>query len=291
MFRVLPIIAALLTVFFLIMLIIEPKTEVPFSLTVLAERTTELGQPGTPNALLALQKQPLCAANHWSLDSTTPAKVYQVTIPPKALQQHKNLVFFQHAAINNQFAIVYGQPNQCWHIKASGRSLPFAQRFVRSMFPNNAISGLTDDSNIYIILQDAKSRNLWLGITDRESFQKQASHKWLICGLYIGALLIYTVIGLTIGLWQRNKLALAYACYTVITVFWFAHNFAITDAFIPNWNSTGYFNYLHNILTGLIVCSIAIVCLLFLHMPRLIKVGFIATSSLVALMLFAAPLL
>jgi hypothetical protein len=227
---------------FIVILIIEPRNELPFELTLIENNTTSLDQPGSTTTIPQFGQAKLCDNQEWTLNTSIPKTIYKVEIPDSVLEQNDRLIVFQKAAINSQFAVLSGQPDDCWHLSTSGRSLPYDQRFQHSMFPNSEISNLNKKTEVYAVLQDARTRNLWLGISTPLDFQKQSNHKWLICGLYIGALLVYTAVGLSIAIWQKNKLALAYSCYTMINLLWFSHNFGIGDAFIPILSSDTYFN-------------------------------------------------
>ena len=289
MIKFLPILAIVAGALLFLSLGDGGRQEISFELTSIAEDVVPLAAPGKQDAIPTFRDRQLCPNYPWPFEADVLASIYQISLPAEVLTTKANWVLYQKAAINNQFAIIYGEPNQCLSVEASGRSLPFEQRIHHSIFPNSQITDVTPETDIFIVLQDSKSRNLWLGISDPKSFQKNSNRKWLYSGLYLGALLIYTLVGFTIAIWQKSRLAIAYSSYTLIIAFWFLQNFAIGSAFIPFWPPENQFSNMQALFTGLIVVGVAAVCLLFLEPSKTLHRFIIVFASIVVMLFLSSP--
>jgi diguanylate cyclase (GGDEF)-like protein len=287
--RFLPILAVVAGALLFLSIGGNSTQDLSFELTTVSEDVTTLSAPGKSRALEPFRDRQLCPNQNWAFETNVLASVYQVHFPAEAFEPDSSWVLYQKAAINNQFAVIYAEPQDCLNIRASGRSLPFDQRIHHSLFPNSQISGLSPTTDVFIVLQDSKSRNLWLGISDPQSFQESSNRKWLYSGLYLGALLIYTLVGLTISIWQKSRLAIAYSAYTLIIALWFLQNFAIGSAFIPFWPPESQFSNLQALFTGLIVVGVASVCLLFLEPSKKLGCFIIIFAAIIVLLFLSSP--
>lgn len=285
----LPIFAVIALTVFAIALSIQSRTTIPFSLELVEADIPSLSAPGRPNALVVFQQRTLCQPDQWTFQDNQLANVYRLQVPQEVINTNEPLVFFQKAAINNQFGLVIAKGNGCLEVKSAGRALPFEQRHINSMFPNVSIDDLALTTELFVILQDTKSRNLWLGIESEQQFQKESNQKWLFAGLYFGTLLVYAMAGTTVALWQKSQIAIAYAMYTLVIALWFLQNFGVGSAFISFWPSEEYFPYLQALFTGLIVIAVTSVCLLFLQPGLKLRRTLTLLCSIDVLLFFSSP--
>jgi len=274
---------------FIFILGFPTKQNLNFDIEVIQEDKLGLFRPNTPQAITPLKNSPLCAGYQWPFEDSVPTSVFRVDLANPSTVKAGAIVIYQRSAINNLFSVIHMKSGQCVRIQTSGRTIDFSNRDQLSIFPNVKLEDVADGDKLYVVLQDEKSRNLWLGVSGQKYFDHLSSVVWLFSGLYLGSLMIYTIIGVTIAIWQRSKLAVAYSAYTFVTFMWYLQNFGIASAYLPFWPNEIYFPELQSFFTGILVIGVAGVCILFLRPEKKLKWFLISGASIVTLLFFSSP--
>jgi len=125
-----------------------------------------------------------------TLDPDVPSKAFRVAIAPT-----HPVIYSKDTLVDHLLVMVTDGRGCPWHA-ASGRSRPFADRWLLSPLVNVHLPAEMPPQEATIVIQDRKTIRPWIRSSPQPDFVRGTMRLWVLLGIYTGVLTVLLFVGL-----------------------------------------------------------------------------------------------
>jgi diguanylate cyclase (GGDEF)-like protein len=217
-----------------------------------------------------------------SIPAATPSRAFPF---PRLAGTNKATatVIYSRDTVAERLIVLAEDARGCVHAGLSGRAVAFDARDITALLPNTLIPAALGPTPPVAIVADHKSIRPWVDAMSEPAFRDMTARTWIGFGAYTGILAVLLLVGISLTLWLRSRLALAYSLYICILQLFQLQSFGLGFAWLPFWPGPEHARLMQALAMASIVPGIAMMVLAFLRPERTTRRLIIGAVALCAL--------
>jgi len=217
-----------------------------------------------------------------SIPPATPSRAFPFPRLAKA-QAATAQVIYSRDTVAERLIVLAEDARGCVYAGLSGRAVAFAARGIDALLPNTLIPAALGATPPVAIVADHKSIRPWVDVMPEPAFRDMAARSWIGFGAYTGILAVLLLAGISLMLWLRSSLALAYTLYICTLQLFQIQTFGLGFAWLPFWPAPEHARLMQALAMAIIVPGMATMVLAYLQPPaatRRLIIGGVALCAL-----------